>query len=193
MCPSARNFISLHLGSCTFKYGVNFYLQRAVGGYSDIILAWFSSHDKYSINPVLYSCSLKYPFLYSCGKSTLRLFTLGRQKRMWQGQKRQRKLHYQTQPLAAKPFSTQYLLPIFFAEQWFQPQCHLVCMLAGVIKEPYDRMKWPVISWRSCRGRSLSSVANDPLQEENVAISKTNHKCNFQGKGPCAAITGTRL
>lgn len=35
-----------------------------MGGYSDIILAWFSSHGKYSINPVLFSCSLKYPFLY---------------------------------------------------------------------------------------------------------------------------------
>jgi hypothetical protein len=22
-------------------------------------------------------------------------------------------------------------------------------MLEGVIKEPYDKMKWPVISWRS--------------------------------------------
>lgn len=128
---------------------------------------------------------LKIPFILKGNQHWL--FTLGgRRRRMWHRQEMQRKLQYQTQPLAAKPCSTWYLLPIFFAEQWFQPQCHLVFMLEGVIKEPYDKMKWPVISWRSwglLQGKVIGQCSKWPL---------TRRKCsNFSDK-PQVQLPGQR-
>lgn len=161
--PWVRNFVSLSSALVsTYVNGVKIYLLRAVGGISETTLAQFLLHSKYSVHSQL-PFPLRYTFASSQIKSTLRhVYFLRKAKRHieWRG-----KAGSHSTNRCSCQWQSHSLLGTFcqlsLLSENLSLRYHLMCMLGGLIEEPYYEMKWSVMSlksWRLLQGEGYCPV-----------------------------------
>lgn len=133
------------------KLGVKLISGGPWGGLNETTLVQPLLHSKCSIHPQLLPFPLRYPFPSSQIKSTPRHVDFGRKAKRHAARRGEAGSH------SANGWRCQsqsrFLLGTFcelsLLSKDLRLRYHLICMLGGIIEEPYYEMKWPVSSLKS--------------------------------------------